>query len=102
MAKSKRASFEFDLMIFLMVIESIPAIYCGSSLLGDSVGENSGLTIKLLTVTGFADYSQPLKIILTAFGLMPLTLIYPLLFKPDWPVYNHNCPNNIKRRKAQM
>lgn len=88
MIKAKSKSAEVYLLIVLIAFEALGAIYGGISLMNDPSGESIKLPISLLEGTFLNSYIIPGIILFVLLGFFPLFLIFPLIFKPNWPVIN--------------
>jgi len=86
--KTKSKSVEIYFLIIVMAMEALGAIFGGVNLLSDPSGESIRLPIKLLEGTIFNSYIIPGVILFLLLGFFPLFLIFPLIFKPNWPIIN--------------
>ena len=80
--------WKFIILIILVAFEALGAIYGGINLMNDPSGESIRLPITLLEGTIFSSYIIPGIILFLLLGFFPLFLIFPLIFKPNWPVIN--------------
>ncbi len=85
-AKSKTA--EIYILILSVTFLSVGAIYGGFNLMNDPSGDSIKLPITLLEGTIFENYMIPGIILFLLLGFFPLFLIFPLIFKPKWPMIN--------------
>ncbi len=88
MIKIKSKFAEVYILIVLIAFEAVSAIYGGISLINDPSGESIKLPVTLLEGTFFNSYLIPGIILFLVLGFFPLFLIFPLIFKPDWPIIN--------------
>lgn len=86
--KRKSKTAEIYILIIAMTIEALGALYGGISLINDPSGESIKLPITLLEGTSFSNYLIPGIILFLLLGFFPLFLIFPLIFKPNWPLIN--------------
>lgn len=86
--KTKSKSPEIYILIIAVAFEAIGAIFGGISLMNDPSGESIKLPVKLLEGTVFNSYIIPGIILFLVLGFFPLFLIFPLIFKPNWPIIN--------------
>jgi hypothetical protein len=86
--KTKSKTVEIYILIVAVAIEAISAIYGGVSLMNDPSGDSIQLPIIMLEGTIFSSYLVPGIILFLLLGFFPLFLIFPLIFKPDWPIIN--------------
>lgn len=86
--KSKSKSAEVYILIIAVALEAIGAIYGGISLMNDPSGESIRLPVTLLEGTLFSSFLIPGIILFLLLGFFPLFLIFPLIFKPNWPIIN--------------
>ncbi len=86
--KSKSKSAEVYILIVAIALEAIGAIYGGISLMNDPSGESIRLSITLLQGTVFSSFLIPGIVLFLLLGFFPLFLIFPLIFKPNWPIIN--------------
>jgi len=86
--KTKSKATEIYILIIVVALEAVGAIYGGISLMNDPSGESINLPVKLLEGTIFRSYMIPGVILFLLLGFFPLFLIFPLIFKPTWPVIN--------------
>jgi hypothetical protein len=84
----KSKTVEIYVLIISVTIEALCAIYGGISLMNDPSGESLQLPVSLLEDTFFASYLIPGIILFLLLGFFPLFLIFPLIFKPNWPIIN--------------
>jgi len=85
---SKSRSIEIYILVILVAIESFGALYGGINLVNDPSGESINLPLKLLEGSIFNNFIIPGIILFLALGFFPFMLIFPLLFKPKWPLMN--------------
>jgi hypothetical protein len=81
-------SFFRYLLIFLIFFLSAGALFGGYMLISDSSGASLHLPADTLTGSPFTNFTIPGIILLFSLGIFPLFLIYPLIFRPDWPRAN--------------
>jgi hypothetical protein len=86
--KSKVKSIEVYILILLVSIEAAAALFGGYSLIKDPSGEQIKLPLSLLNGTIFGNYLIPGIILFLVLGVVPLSLIYPLYFKPRLKFFN--------------
>jgi hypothetical protein len=86
--KTKSKTVEIYILIVAVSIEAISAIYGGISLMNEPSGDSIQLPIIMLEGTIFSSYLVPGIILFLLLGFFPLFLIFPLIFKPDWPIIN--------------
>jgi hypothetical protein len=86
--KTKSKTVEVYILIIAIALEALGAIYGGISLMNDPSGDSIQLPITLLEGTIFSSYLIPGIILFLLLGFFPLFLIFPLIFKPDWPIIN--------------
>jgi len=86
--RSKNKTIEIYILILAVAFEAIGAIYGGINLMNDPSGDSIQLPITLLEGTIFSSYLIPGIILFLLLGFFPLFLIFPLIFKPDWPIIN--------------
>jgi hypothetical protein len=79
---------EIYFLVFLVAIESVAALYGGIGLITDPSGSSLHLELKYLKGSIFNNYMIPGLVLFFLLGLMPLSMIYPLLFKPKLPLMN--------------
>jgi hypothetical protein len=84
--KNKSKAVEIYILIIVMALEALGAIFGGVSLMSDPSGESIQLPITLLEGTIFNSYIIPGAILFLLLGFFPLFLIFPLIFKPNWPI----------------
>jgi hypothetical protein len=84
--KPRSKTIEIYILVIAIAIISAGAIYGGVSLMNDPSGESIKLPIILLEGTIFSNYLVPGVILFLTLGFFPLFLIFPLIFKPRWPV----------------
>ena len=77
---------EIYFLVLLVALESVAALYGGISMITDPSGSSLQLELKLLQGSSFHSYIIPGLILFLLLGLMPFMLVYPLLFKPKWPL----------------
>jgi len=76
------------LLIILVSFEALGAVYGGINLINDPSGKSIRLPISFLEGTVFSSYLIPGIILFLFLGFFPLFLIFPLIFKPNWPIIN--------------
>lgn len=86
--KQRSKSVEIYILVVTIVFLAVGAIYGGVSLMNDPSGASIKLPIKFLEGTLFSNYLIPGVILFLTLGFFPLFLVFPLIFKPDWPVIN--------------
>lgn len=86
--RTKNKTIEIYILILTVAFEAIGAIYGGINLINDPSGDSIKLPITLLEGTVFSNYLIPGIILFLLLGFFPLFLIFPLIFKPDWPIIN--------------
>jgi len=86
--KTKSKTAEIYILILSVTIEAIGAIYGGINLMNDPSGDSIKLPITLMEGTIFSSYLIPGIILFLLLGFFPLFLIFPLIYKPNWPVIN--------------
>lgn len=86
--KKKSKTAETYILIITLALEAVGALYGGISLMNDPSGESLHLPVKLLEGTVFKSYIIPGIILFLVLGFFPLFLIFPLIFKPNWPIIN--------------
>lgn len=86
--KAKSKSVEIYILILAVAFLSAGAIYGGMMLMNDPSGNSLKLPITLLERTIFPNYMIPGIILFLLLGFFPLFLIFPLIFKPRWPLIN--------------
>ena len=96
--KARSKSVEIHILIITVAFLAVGAIYGGVSLMNDPSGETIKLPLKLLKETIFSNYMIPGIILFLTLGFFPLFLIFPLIFKPKWPVIDKL--NIYRLRKA--
>lgn len=84
--KQKINTVEIYILVLMVGFLAVGAIYGGVSLMNDPSGETIKLPEKLLEGTIFSNYLIPGIILFLSLGFFPLFLIFPLIFKPRWPV----------------
>lgn len=84
--KPRRKTIEIYILIIAVTFEAIGALYGGINLMRDPSGESIKLPITMLEGTSFQNYMIPGIILFLMLGFFPLFLIYPLIFKPNWPL----------------
>jgi hypothetical protein len=67
-----------------MLFLSVGALFGGYMLLMDTSGLALQMPANALENSPFTDYLIPGLILLVFMGLLPLTLVYALIFRPDW------------------
>jgi len=86
--KVKRKAAATYLLILLLAFEAIGAIYGGFSLMNDPSGSGLKMPLSFLEGTIFSSYLIPGIILFLLLGIFPLFLIFPLIYKPNWPIIN--------------
>jgi hypothetical protein len=86
--KAKSKTIEIYILILLVAIEATGALYGGINLMNDPSGDSLKLPISMLEGTIFSSYLIPGIILFLLLGFFPLFLIFPLIFKPNWPIIN--------------
>jgi len=86
--KTKSKAVEIYILIIAVAIEAVGAIYGGISLMRYYSGESNHLTVAPLEGTIFNSYIIPGIVLFLLLGFFPLFLIFPLIFKPNWPIIN--------------
>jgi len=84
--KPRRKTIEICILIIAVAFEAIGALYGGINLINDPSGESIKLPITMLEGTSFQNYMIPGIILFLLLGFFPLFLIFPLFFKPNWPL----------------
>ena len=84
--RARSKTIEIHILVITMAFLAVGAIYGGISLMNDPSGETLELPLKLLKGTIFSSYMIPGIILFLTLGFFPLFLIFPLIFKPRWPV----------------
>lgn len=84
--KPRRKTIEIYILIIAVTFEAIGALYGGINLMRDPSGESIKLPITMLEGTSFQNYMIPGIILFLLLGFFPLFLIFPLIFKPNWPL----------------
>jgi len=86
--KTKRKTAATYLLILVVAFEAIGSIYGGISLIKDPSGSGLKMPITFLEGTMFTSYLIPGIILFLLLGFFPLFLIFPLIYKPNWPIIN--------------
>ena len=86
--KTKSKTVIIYLLILIVAFEAVGAIYGGISLINDPSGAGLKMPVSFLDGTIFTSYLIPGIILFLLLGFFPLFLIFPLIFKPDWPIIN--------------
>ena len=86
--RTKNKTIEIYILILAVAFEAMGAIYGGINLMNDPSGDSIQLPITLLEGTIFSSYLIPGIILFLLLGFFPLFLIFPLIFKPEWPIIN--------------
>jgi len=86
--KTKSKTVEIYILIIAVAFEAFGALFGGISLMNDPSGNTIKLPITLLEGTIFSSYLIPGIILFLLLGFFPLFLIFPLIFKPNWPIIN--------------
>ncbi len=84
----KNKPVELYILIILVSFEAVAALFGGISLIIDPSGEVLLLPVTLLEGSLFGSYLIPGLILFLVLGLFPLFLIFPLIFKPNWKIFN--------------
>ena len=84
--KPRRKTIEIYILIIAVAFEAMGALYGGINLMRDPSGESIKLPITMLEGTSFQNYMIPGIILFLLLGFFPLFLIFPLIFKPNWPL----------------
>lgn len=84
--KPRRKTVEIYILIIAVAFEAIGALYGGINLMNDPSGESIKLPITMLEGTSFQNFMIPGIILFLLLGFFPLFLIFPLIYKPNWPV----------------
>jgi len=84
--KQRNKTIEIYILVIMVAFLAVGAIYGGVSLMNDPSGETIKLSGKLLEGTIFSNYLIPGVILFLTLGFFPLFLVFPLIFKPRWPV----------------
>ncbi len=84
--KPRSKTIEIYILIIAVTFEAIGALYGGINLMRDPSGESIKLPITMLEGTSFQNYMIPGIILFLLLGFFPLFLIFPLIFKPNWPL----------------
>lgn len=85
--KTKTFSPQVSALVLLMALESAGAAYGGISLILDPSGDSIQLPHTLLENTFLSSFLLPGIFLFTFLGILPLLLILPLIFKPEWKVF---------------
>ncbi len=72
-------------LVCLLFIQALSALYGGFGLIYDPSGEFMRLPPDALEKLPFNSYLVPGLVLGIVLGLLPLSLIYPLLARPHWP-----------------
>jgi hypothetical protein len=86
--KTKSKTIEIYILILAVTNLAIGGIYGGINLMNDPSGESIKLPISMLEGTIFQNFLIPGIILFLLLGFFPLFLIFPLIFKPKWPLLN--------------
>jgi hypothetical protein len=86
--KTKSKTVEVYILILAVTFQAMGALYGGINLINDPSGDSIKLPITLLEGTMFSSYLIPGIILFLLLGFFPLFLIFPLIFKPNWPIIN--------------
>jgi len=86
--KAKSKTIEIYILILAVAFEAFGAIYGGITLMNDPTGKSLELPVSLLEGTVFSSFLIPGIILFLLLGFFPFFLIFPLIFKPDWPIIN--------------
>jgi hypothetical protein len=84
--KSRSKTLEVYVLVAAIAFLAVGAIYGGVSLINDPSGASIKLSITFLEGSFFSSYLIPGVILFLTLGFFPLFLIFPLIFKPSWPV----------------
>jgi hypothetical protein len=71
-------------LIFLMFFLSVGALYGGIMLTSDPSGNSLQFPEGTLANSPFLDFRIPGVFLFVSLGIVPLLLIYPLIFRPVW------------------
>jgi hypothetical protein len=71
-------------LIFLMFFLSIGALFGGYMLISDPSGNSLKFPEGSLANSPFSDFTIPGVFLFISLGVFPLSLIYPLIFRPSW------------------
>ena len=85
--KINHLSYGVIVLVLLVTFESLGAIYGGISLISDPTGEKLDLPKELLEGAIFSSFLIPGIILFILLGIFPLFLIFPLLFRPRWRIF---------------
>jgi hypothetical protein len=86
--KIKSKTADVYILIVSITIQALSAIFGGISLMNDPSGKSIRLPATLLEGTIFPNFIIPGIILFLFLGFFPLFLIFPLIFKPNWPILN--------------
>jgi hypothetical protein len=86
--KAKSKTIEIYILILAVTNLAVGGIYGGINLMNDPSGESIKLPISMLESTIFQNFLIPGIILFLLLGFFPLFLIFPLIFKPKWPLLN--------------
>lgn len=84
--KARNKSIEIYILVVTLAFLAVGALYGGISLMNDPSGESINLPVTFLEGSIFPNYLIPGVILFLTLGFFPLFLIFPLLFKPKWPL----------------
>ena len=77
----------FYLLIFLLITLGLGGLYGGGLLVLDPSGQRLGMPIVFLENSPFKDFLIPGLLLLVFVGLLSLLVVYGLLARPDWPLF---------------
>lgn len=86
--KAKSKTIDIYFLVITLAFLAAGALYGGINLMNDPSGESIKLPATLLEGSIFSNYLIPGVILFLTLGFFPLFLIFPLLFKPTWPIIN--------------
>jgi len=86
--KARNRTIGIYTLILALAFEALGALYGGFNLINDPSGESIRLPISFLEGSIFSSYLIPGIILFLLLGFFPLFLIFPLFFKPNWPLIN--------------
>jgi hypothetical protein len=80
----EKAPLTVYLLCTILLVQGVGAVGGGLWLLAAPSGRLMGLPLTLLEHTPFRDYTIPGLVVAFVLGVLPLSLIYPLLRRPGW------------------
>ncbi len=86
--KARNRTIGIYILILAVAFEALGALYGGFNLINDPSGERIRLPISFLEGSIFSSYLIPGIILFLLLGFFPFFLIFPLFFKPNWPLIN--------------